>query len=183
MSVVSGQLLVVPPAPLLPRSPLKEDLMHKQNQHKGLFLWENWVMATAAGSVVGFGAIAAFNALTSRVENVNIYTILLVVGIVEGVVLGFSQFLALRRYIQKPLGWVIFTTVTALLAWLIGLALSYLMAVTFSFVGDGMKFLALLPAMVLLGGGDRSSAGICPMACSANIRENIHPPSRLVGGS
>ncbi|MBH8565223.1 hypothetical protein I8748_24070 [Nostoc sp. CENA67] len=158
--------------------------MHKQNQHQGLFLWEKWVMATAFGSVVGFGAIAAFNAITSRVENVNIYIILLVVGIVEGVVLGFSQLLALRRYIHKPIGWVIFTTIAAVLAWLIGLALSYLMAVAFSFLGDGMKFLVLLPAIVLLGGGVGAVLGFAQwLLFQAYVRIYIRQAGWWVGAN
>lgn len=127
--------------------------MQEQNSHNGLILWERWVLATAAGQVVGLTAIAAINATLTKTDNLNMYAILLSIGAVEGAVIGFFQWLVLRRYIDKAIWWIVATTGGAILAWLMGLAVSILMALAFAYGGDGQHYLELMLGVIFLGFG------------------------------
>lgn len=130
------------------RNPKSYALTRRQN---GLILWERWVLATAVAELVGLNMAVVINASISMFGNLNMYAILLLVGILEGAVLGFAQWLVLRRYIHNATRWILATTIGALLAWLIGLLVSIIMA--FASVLNGGRTATLLLGVVLLGTG------------------------------
>jgi len=132
--------------------------MHKQNLqshhlnlHNGLILWEKWVLATAVGELVGLSIFALVSTNHGIFGNINTRTMLLLVGALQGAILGFSQWLVLRHYIHKATWWILATTVGSLLAWLIGLAVSIAMALAFTL--NGVKTTTLLLGVVWLGAG------------------------------
>lgn len=98
--------------------------------------WRRWVLANVVGEVVGFGLAAAIGAtaapLVERAED--IYQLLIgvgvvaAVGIVEGSVVGFAQWLALRLALPglTPRAWVGATVAGAIAAWGAGMAIGTL---------------------------------------------------------
>lgn len=115
-------------------------------------MWWRWVLATAVGEFVGFAVPAAVGAgaawtiekMVGSVAALAMLNVMVMVlaGVVEGAVLGFAQWLVLRRYIQNMARreWVLATALAAGVAWTIGMLPSTL--------GD----LATLIPMVLVGG-------------------------------
>ena len=101
--------------------------MHKHyrlKQNDSLKLWERWVLASSIAQVIGWIVIGYFTQATNEFVNENTYTVLLLVGIVEGFALGFAQWLVLRRYIRYANCWILLTTAGALLSWFMGLTVS-----------------------------------------------------------
>ncbi|MBR8833406.1 MAG: hypothetical protein DSM106950_05020 [Stigonema ocellatum SAG 48.90 = DSM 106950] len=67
-------------------------MMHKKNPHNGLILWEKWVLATTLGEVLGLSILAlASTAFHGMVGEIKTDAILLLIGTLQGVVLGFFQ--------------------------------------------------------------------------------------------
>lgn len=115
-------------------------------------LWLRWVVATAMGEFVGFAVPAAVGAAAAwaigrmggsfiALAMLNIMVMVLA-GVVEGGVLGFAQWLVLRRYIQDMARreWVVATALAAGVAWAIGMLPSTLAET------------ATVNSMVLVGG-------------------------------
>lgn len=101
--------------------------MHKHYQLKennSLKLWERWVLASTIAQILGWIVIAYFSQATNEFNNENTYKVLLLVGTVEGFLLGFAQWLVLRSYIRRASFWIFFTLVGALLSWFMGLTVS-----------------------------------------------------------
>lgn len=122
-------------------------------QRGGWDLWWRWVLVTAMGEFVGFavpaavGAVAAWaidrkGGASATLAMLNVMVMVLA-GVVEGAVLGFAQWLVLRRYIQKMARreWVLATALGAGVAWTIGMLPSTL--------GE----LITITPLVLVGGG------------------------------
>lgn len=120
-------------------------------QREGRNLWFWWVVATTAGEFVGFAVPAAVGAAATWVMEgmegtfaaVAMVGVMILAGVVEGAVLGFTQWLVLRRYIQNMARreWVLATALAAGVAWTIGMVPST--------IGD----LDTINPVVLVGGG------------------------------
>ncbi|MEB3336336.1 MAG: hypothetical protein VKJ46_02670, partial [Leptolyngbyaceae bacterium] len=110
-------------------------------------VWRSWVLATTLGEFVGLELISAASALINRIGSLSLIPALLGVGTLEGAVLGLAQWLVLRRYIKPVGGWVLATTGGAILAWLVGVRFSILIAVTF-FGGAGRMETGMLPLLL-----------------------------------
>lgn len=124
-------------------------------QRGGLALWLRWVLATALGELVGFDVPAvvgsamawATERIGSTFSDIGMVGAMILAGTVEGGVLGFAQWLVLRRYIQNMARreWVLATALAAGLAWALGM--------TPSTVGDitTLKPAVLVAGAILLG--------------------------------
>lgn len=119
-------------------------------QRGGWGLWWRWVLATAGGEFVGFavpaavGAVAAWalGRMGATFAEIAMVGVMVLAGVVEGAVLGFAQWLVLRRYIQNMARreWVLATALAAGVAWIIGMLPSTLGEMT------------TVSPMVLIGG-------------------------------
>lgn len=105
--------------------------METLRRRGGWNLWLRWVLATAAGEFVGFGVPAAVGAaatwaierMVGTFAEIAMVGVMIFAGVVEGAVLGFAQWLVLRRYIQNMARreWVLATALAAGVAWTIGM--------------------------------------------------------------
>jgi hypothetical protein len=84
-------------------------------------LWEWWVLATVVGGLVGIGVAAIASGIAVHLGTVSTIALLYGVGAAQGIALGFSQWLVLRRYVKHVGLWVLATGLGALVAWSIGL--------------------------------------------------------------
>jgi hypothetical protein len=101
-------------------------------------LWLQWVMANVTGEVLGLGlvgAVATAMVLTIGEPEAAIVTLMMAgmmiaAGALEGVIVGFAQWLVLRRRIHRlrRREWVAATAIGALVAWAMGMAPNTLMA-------------------------------------------------------
>ncbi len=57
----------------------------------------------------------------NRLGNPETVTVLHIVGLSQGIVLGFAQWLVLRRYIKHIGKWIAVTTIVIVIAWLLGI--------------------------------------------------------------
>jgi hypothetical protein len=94
-------------------------------------LWEWWVLATATGGLIGMGIVAVASAIASQFGTVSTVSLLHVVGALEGITLGLTQWLVLRRYIKHMGWWIIATGIGAMIAWLIGLKVIVVLTLIF----------------------------------------------------
>jgi hypothetical protein len=94
-------------------------------------VWRSWVLATAAGEVIGFAVPAIAGAVAFRLIGepdraapaLAFYVLLLAAGAGEGAILGTAQSLVLRRVLPSvsPRAWVGATAAAAGAAWALGL--------------------------------------------------------------
>ncbi len=100
-------------------------------------LWLQWTFANVVGEVLGLGlagAIAVVMVLTIGEPETAIIALMMAgamiaAGTLEGVIVGFAQWLVLRRLCRlSRREWVTATAIGAFLAWAIGMAPSTLMA-------------------------------------------------------
>lgn len=132
--------------------------MHKRTQTHPLLrkdswtLWEWWVLATIIGGLLGMGIAGIASAIASSSSNISTVALLHLVGALEGMALGFSQWLVLRRYIKHVGWWIVATGIGAIFAWLIGLkAVAVLTLIFFNGAIAQTTSLALLKAVFFLG--------------------------------
>jgi hypothetical protein len=98
--------------------------------------------------------VAVVSAAVSAVGgNAPMHGVLLIVGVLEGAILGFAQWLVLRRYIDNADWWILATSAGALIAWVMGLTVSVVMALAYVSTGDGVKTALMLRGVGLLGAG------------------------------
>lgn len=101
-------------------------------------LWLQWALANVAGEVLGLGlagAVAITLVLTigepgTALVAVMMAGVMIAAGALEGVIVGFTQWLVLRRRLRRLSWWewVTATAIGALVAWAVGMAPSTLMA-------------------------------------------------------
>jgi len=101
-------------------------------------LWFRWVLANAIGEVVGLGTAAVVGVgLAWTIEktmgafgSLAMAGVMILVGTLEGIVVGIAQWLVLRRPIQNMSWrvWVLATAIGAFVAWTLGMIPSTLMA-------------------------------------------------------
>jgi hypothetical protein len=90
--------------------------------HQGL--WGRWVLAMTIGELVGFAipAIVGTAAWSLGMSDLAIAILVSLAGAGEGAVLGFAQWLALRRVLAiDRRDWVLATTLAAVVAYMIGM--------------------------------------------------------------
>jgi hypothetical protein len=128
----------------------------RQRQWNSCSLWERWVLATSIASFIGLAIVGVVSVVLSRVGYIQgTFTL---IGALEGIILGFAQWLVLRRYIQHSAQWIVATVIGALLAWFTGLTISTLMALVYAGTSDITVF---IKGLVLLGGGLGGVLGFC----------------------
>jgi hypothetical protein len=95
-------------------------------------LWVRWVLANAAGEVVGLGAVAAVLAAGAATPWPPLIVLVgtVALGSLEGTAVGVAQWLAVRRALPRleARAWTVATVLGALLAWLLGMLPSTLFA-------------------------------------------------------
>jgi len=101
-------------------------------------LWLRWIIANVAGEVLGLGlagAVATVMVLTIGEPETALVAlvmagVMIAAGTLEGVIVGFAQWLVLRRRLRRlsRREWVTATAIGALVAWAMGMAPSTLMA-------------------------------------------------------
>jgi hypothetical protein len=104
----------------------------------GWKLWLRWALANVAGEVLGLGlagVVAIVMVLTIGEPGTALVTlmmawVMIAAGALEGVIVGFAQWLVLRRRIRRMSRreWITATAIGAFAAWVIGMAPSTLMA-------------------------------------------------------
>jgi hypothetical protein len=101
-------------------------------------LWLQWTLANVAGEVLGLGlagAVAIVMFLTvgepeTALVALKMAGVMIAAGALEGVIVGFAQWLVLRRRLRRMSRreWITATAIGAFAAWAIGMAPSTLMA-------------------------------------------------------
>ena len=82
------------------------------------------MIANTIAQIIGWFLAAYVSQAIDKFGIENLYPILLLIGTLEGLLLGFAQYLVLRRYIQIASYWILFTTVGVLISWFMGLTVS-----------------------------------------------------------
>jgi NhaP-type Na+/H+ or K+/H+ antiporter len=126
-------------------------------------LWRRWALATAIGELVGFAAPAFAWALVARAvagmgapaAALLTFAVLVAAGSVEGAVLGYAQWRALRHAlpaIRWP-QWTGATAIAAALAWALGMLPNTLMDAAGVGVGGMIAAWAIVAPAILLSIG------------------------------
>jgi hypothetical protein len=113
-------------------------------------LWEAWILATAIGELIGLGIVVWASTQTQTFQKYPEGAFLLV-GALEGIILGCCQWLVLRRYVPHIAGWIVATTIGAIVAWMGGSLVSLLMAVSYAWRSDAASAKAFYEGILLLG--------------------------------
>lgn len=95
-----------------------------------------WVTANAVGELIGLGAVAAagyglartFGEGKSTVAIVAMALAFVLLGGVEGYIVGLSQQRVLERYLPQATGWTRATIIGAMVAWVLGMLPSTMMS-------------------------------------------------------
>lgn len=121
----------------------------KLNQWSSLGLWERWIFATSIAEIIGLAIVGVFSTAVSHFGYIQgTFTL---IGSLEGIILGFAQWLVIRRHIHHSTRWIIATVIGGLFAWFTGLTVSNFMAIAYAGVSDTNKILAFFKGLVLLG--------------------------------
>ena len=127
--------------------------MHKYYRLKdnnSLKLWERWVIASTIVQIIGWFVAAYVSQVIDKFGIENIYQVLLLLGSLEGLLLGFAQYLVLRPYIRQAGYWVLFTTVGVLVSWFMGLTVSAVIGLFYA-ANLYQKITTLVEEVALLG--------------------------------
>lgn len=115
-------------------------------------LWEWWLLATVVGTIVAVGIVVLGSAIAMNFGPVSTVFILHLIGALEGLVLGFTQWLVLRQYIKHIGVWIIATGIASLIVWIIGVKFIVLLAlISFNNTMATTTTLALRQAVFGLG--------------------------------
>ena len=82
-------------------------------------LWEWWLLATVVGTIVAVAIAILGSMIAMNFGPVSTIVMLHLIGALEGLVLGFTQWLVLRRYIKHIGPWIIATGIASLIVWLV----------------------------------------------------------------
>jgi len=127
--------------------------MHKHyrlKENNSLKLWERWVIANTIAQIIGWFLAAYVSQAIDKFDNQDTYQVLLLLGTLEGLLLGFAQYLVLRRYIRKASYWILFTTVGVLVSWFMGLTVSAVIGLFYA-ANLHQKITTLINEVALLG--------------------------------
>lgn len=137
-------------------------------------LWEWWVVATVVSEVVGLSIVAVVGATIGQLDSASTHGMLLLIGSLEGCILGFAQWLVLRRYIRHAGWWIFATAVGAVFAWIIGLTVSVLMAFVYASSSDRIQTTAFIKGVIVLGAGVGAVMGFSQwLVLKAHIRNAV----------
>lgn len=84
---------------------------------RSFVFWKKWVLANFIAELLGLGIIAFVTTIVPTYEHQNSQVILILMGVCQGLILGFAQWLVLRRYIPNLIWWILATTI----GWILGL--------------------------------------------------------------
>ena len=127
--------------------------MHKHyrlKENNSLKLWERWVIANTIAQSMGWFLAAHLSQTIDKFGNQNTYQVLLLLGISEGFLLGFAQWLVLRRYIRQASYWIFFTIAGVLISWFMGLTVSAVIGLVYA-ANLHQKITTLIEEVALLG--------------------------------
>ncbi|PSB28449.1 hypothetical protein [Stenomitos frigidus] len=147
--------------------------IHILSRSKSWTLWEAWVAATAIAEFVGLGIVLIASTTLNLLGTTEIVAVLHLVGLLQGIILGFAQWLVLRRYIKHIGKWIAMTAIAASIAWLIGIKASAIISFFLILDHTGtveVKTLALARAVLLLGAWVGSVLGLAQWLV---LREHI----------
>jgi hypothetical protein len=125
---------------------------HLLRRWNGLTLWEQWLTATVTSEMIGLAIIVIISTLSRNLQ-VNPYGLLALLGAIEGIVLGLSQWIVLRRYIRHAGWWILATLVGAMIAWFSGLFVSTVLAITIAASPPTQQVSILLKGIIIQGTG------------------------------
>lgn len=132
---------------------------HNLKQWSSWGLWERWVFAISIAQIITLGIMGIASIAVSHIGYIQgTYTL---IGTLEGMILGFAQWLVLRRYIHHSTRWIIATVIGGLFAWFTGLTITVLMTLVYAGVSDENKILGFFKGLFLLGGGLGTVLGFC----------------------
>ncbi len=127
--------------------------MHKHyrlKENNSLKLWERWVIANTIAQSIGWFLAAHLSQAIDKFGNQNTYQVLLLLGTLEGFLLGFAQWLVLRRYIRHASYWIFFTIAGVLISWFMGLTVSAVIGLVYA-ANLHQKITTLIEEVALLG--------------------------------
>ncbi|NJO72621.1 MAG: hypothetical protein HC833_01890 [Leptolyngbyaceae cyanobacterium RM1_406_9] len=139
------------------RQPIKNQFyrsMRSLSLKKSWTLWEGWVAVMAIAELIGLGIVVIAATLIHSLGTESSVTVLHLVGLLEGIILGVAQWLVLHRYIKRINAWVIVTAIAVMIVWLIGIKISALMVFSITLdttLTPAMQAKALLKGVALLG--------------------------------
>jgi hypothetical protein len=94
-------------------------------------LWRSWVVANALGELIGLGAAGAIGAMLASIvgatsetgASLGVAGALIVLGTLEGLVVGLAQWLVLRRPFpgMRRRSWMLASAAGAFVAWALGM--------------------------------------------------------------
>lgn len=123
---------------------------YRLKENKSLKLWERWVIANTIAQILGWFVATHFSHAIDEFGNQITYQVLLLVGTLEGFLLGFAQWLVLRRYIRQASYWIFLTTAAVLLSWFMGLMVSVVIGLFYA-ANLHQKLTTLIQEVALLG--------------------------------
>lgn len=151
---------------------------HTLSRSKSWTLWEAWVAATAIAELVGLIMVLLVSTTMNLLGTTELVAVLYVVGLLQGIVLGFAQWLVLRHYIKHMGKWIVVTAIAAAIAWLLGIKaialLSFFLVLDHAGTVE-MRTLALTRDVFLVGAW---TGGVLGLAQWLVLREHI----RRAGG-
>ncbi|MDY6899142.1 MAG: hypothetical protein SWZ49_13850 [Cyanobacteriota bacterium] len=130
-----------------------QNIMHKHyrlKENNSLKLWERWVIASTIALIIGWFVAAYISQVIDKFGNHNTYQFLLLIGTLEGLLLGFAQYLVLRRYIRQASYWILFTLTGVLISWFMGLTVSAVIGLFYA-ANLHQKITTLIEEVALLG--------------------------------
>lgn len=134
----------------------------RDSQWQALRFWENWVLVTVIAELVGIGVIAAFTLqMGTANSDTTANTLLLSIGVAEGVILGTAQWFILRHYVDHAMRWIFATAIGTLLGWALGVPISLALMVAHGTIIGQIDPMAILRGIVLLGAGMGLIVGYC----------------------
>jgi hypothetical protein len=147
-------------------------MRNKLSQWNSWGLWERWVLATSIAEIIGLAIVGVVSVIVSHVGYIQ--GTLTLLGTLEGIVLGFAQWLVLRRYIRHSTRWIFATVIGALFAWFTGLTISIVMALAYAGASDGATKVAFIKGVVLLGAALGAVMGFCQwLVLKSQIRFSV----------
>lgn len=127
------------------------DKDYRIKQNRSWKLWEEWVVVNTIAQILGWILIAYFSQAIDKFDNHNRYSLLLLVGTLEGLLFGFAQWLVLRRYIRHPNCWIVLSALGVFLSWFMALALSVVIGLIYLASPENRTMTTLIEEVALLG--------------------------------
>jgi hypothetical protein len=126
-------------------------LFYSHRKTSRFVLWKKWVLVNAIAELFCLIIIAFVSTIVSPHGNPNPQEILVLIGIFQGLILGFAQCLALRRYIRNFFWWILATVIGWLLGWLAMLFVAIITAIVSVLAPNSLDTITLFVRVVWLG--------------------------------